>query len=249
VILGGNAGTADLGGAQVPNYGSFLLLRDQYTIEDNWFTAGMKGTGSKDIVVDDAFVPEHRGLSHLTYEYNPNCPPPGWETNTSNLYKMPWAVVFNLVLVAPMLGAARGFLDTWNEQTASRRSNWGGFVRDDALVQLHLADAEWVHDAAVSKMYEAIATITQAAEEGVYLDRPERARMRWNITKGCQEVGKSVNHLLRISSGRTAFLDHPLHRPYQDVTTELGHAFLASDAVGQYYGAALLGASAPEVML
>ncbi|MGI5232205.1 acyl-CoA dehydrogenase family protein [Actinoallomurus sp. CA-142502] len=249
VILGANAGFVQAGDAKVPNFGSFLLTRDQYRIEDNWFTAGMRGTGSKDIVVDDAFVPGHRVLLSLKYEYNPDTPAPGQALNDGWLYRLPWAVMFNLVLVAPMLGAARGFLDAWTGETARRRLNWGGMVRDDPLTQLHLAEAEYAHEAAVMKMYDAVATITEAAKAGVFLAKPERARLRWNITRGCQEAGAAINHLYRISSGRTAYVDHPLHRLFQDVTTELGHAFLSSEAIGQYYGAGKLGASAPEVML
>jgi 3-hydroxy-9,10-secoandrosta-1,3,5(10)-triene-9,17-dione monooxygenase len=249
VILGANAGFAEAGGVKVPNFCSLLLMRDQYAIDDNWFTAGMRGTGSKDIVVTDAFVPEHRALSSVKYEYHPGTPAPGQLRNDGWLYKVPWAVMFNLVLVAPMLGAARGFLDTWIAETSRRKLNWGGMVRDDPLTQLHLAEAEWVHEAAVAKMQDAIETISRAAQAGVYLGKPERARLRWNVTRGCQDVGKAVNHLLRLSSGRTAYVDHPLHSLFQDVTTELGHAFLASDAIGQYYGASLLGAQSAEVML
>jgi 3-hydroxy-9,10-secoandrosta-1,3,5(10)-triene-9,17-dione monooxygenase len=171
------------------------------------------------------------------------------ETNPSTLYKVPWAVMFNLVLVAPMLGLARRVLDDWTADTAVRKANWGGTYADDPLMQMHLAEAEWVHDAAVMKMYDAIDTITEAAEAGVFLDKRQRARLRWNITKGCQETGFAINKLMRVASGRTVFVDHPLHRTYQDVIAELGHAFLVSDGVGQYYGAALLDSSAPEVML
>jgi 3-hydroxy-9,10-secoandrosta-1,3,5(10)-triene-9,17-dione monooxygenase len=249
VILGASAGFVEIGELKIPNFHSFLLDGDQYRIEDNWFTDGMRGTGSKDIVVQDAFLPEHRGLSSVVYEYNPDTPPPGHALNDSWLYRFPWAVMFNLVLVAPTLGTARGFIDTWTGETAGRKLNWGGMVRDDPLTQLHLAEAEFTLEAAVSAMYDAIDTISDAAKSGVYLDKRERARLRWKITRGCQDVGRSVNQLLRISSGRTAYVDHPLHRPFQDVTTQLGHAFLASDAIGQYYGASLLGASAPEVML
>ncbi|MEU5879822.1 hypothetical protein [Spirillospora sp. NPDC047279] len=250
VILGGFASRIEVApGVEVPNYGSALLFRDQYVIEDTWHVRGSRGTGSKDIVVADAFVPERRFLSSPLYEYNPERPAPGMETNPGSLYKLPWAVMFNLVLVAPMLGLGRRFLDDWTAGTTTRKANWGGSYADDPLMQMHLAEAEWIHDAAVAKMYGAIDTITQAAEEGVFLERGERARMRWNITKGCQEVGFSINKLMRVASGRTVFVDHPLHRLYQDVIAELGHAFLVSDACGQYYGAALLGSSAPEVML
>lgn len=250
VILGGFGGTVEVApGVEVPNYGSALLYRDQYVIEDTWHVGGSRGTGSKDIVVDKAFIPAARFLSHPLYEYNPDRPAPGMETNPGALYKLPWAVMFNLVLVAPMLGTARRFLDDWTAETVGRKANWGGSLRDDPLMQMHLADAEWVHEAAVLKMYNAIDTITQAAEAGVWLDKRDRARMRWNITKGCQEVGFAINKLMRVASGRTVFTDHPLHRTYQDVTAELGHAFLVSDAVGRYYGASLLNSSAPEVML
>lgn len=250
VILGGIGGTVEVApGVVVPNYGSALLLRDQYRIEDTWHVGGSKGTGSNDIVVEDAFLPERRFLSHPLHEYNPANPAPGIATNPNPLYQVPWAVMFNLVLVAPMLGLGRKFLDDWTAETTGRRSNWGGMLKDDPLMQMHLAEAEWIHDAAVRKMYDAIDSITAAAEAGVHLDKGERARMRWNITKGCQEVGFAVNKLMRVASGRTVFTDHPLHRSYQDVTAELGHAFLVSDAVGQYYGASLLDSTAPEVML
>lgn len=250
VILGGFAGMIEIApGVEVPNYGSALLLRDQYTIEDTWHVQGSRGTGSNDIVVEDAFIPARRFLSSPLYEYNEEREAPGLANIPNTMYRMPWAVMFNLVLVAPMLGLGRRFLDEWTAETAGRKANWGGSLADDPMMQMHLAEAEWTHDAAVAKMFDAIDTIESAAANGVRLDKLARARLRWNITKSCQEVGFAVNKLMRVASGRTVFVDHPLHRLYQDITAELGHAFLVSDAVGQYYGAALLNSSAPEVML
>ncbi len=43
-----------------PEMRTFLLPRSDYRIDDTWHVAGLKATGSKDIVVEDAFVPEHR---------------------------------------------------------------------------------------------------------------------------------------------------------------------------------------------
>ena len=37
-----------------------LIPRSDYEIADTWFASGMRGTGSKDIVVNDVFVPAHR---------------------------------------------------------------------------------------------------------------------------------------------------------------------------------------------
>src|SRR6201987_2700813 len=40
-----------------PDARIFLVSRCDYEIEDNWYVTGLSGTGSKDIVVTDAFVP------------------------------------------------------------------------------------------------------------------------------------------------------------------------------------------------
>src|SRR5262245_6684635 len=56
VFLGGVAP----GDGPIPDMRTFLLPRSDYQIIDNWYVAGLAGTGSKDIVVDSAFVPEHR---------------------------------------------------------------------------------------------------------------------------------------------------------------------------------------------
>ena len=50
-------------GAQSPQGFIWALLpRPDYDILDTWFTSGMRGTGSKDIVIRDVFVPEYRTM-------------------------------------------------------------------------------------------------------------------------------------------------------------------------------------------
>jgi len=48
------------GAGEPPELRWFLVPRRDYTIADDWFTLGMRGSGSKSIVVDEAFVPAHR---------------------------------------------------------------------------------------------------------------------------------------------------------------------------------------------
>ncbi|MFC5753672.1 hypothetical protein [Actinomadura rugatobispora] len=249
VILGGNAGTIEADGQTFPDYGSLILLRDQYRIDDTWHTSGLRGTGSKDIVVEDAFIPARRFLSHLRYEYRPDVKAPGQESNPGPRYRLPWATLFNLVLVAPTLGMAQGFLDEWTRITRTRKANWGGTVGEDPLVQKHLADAYWTLDAAIAKMRAAAVAITEAGETGRHMEKGERARLRWDVNRGCELAGDAIGDLYRISSGRVAYLDHPLHSRYQDIVAALGHAFLVPDAVGLAYAARELGATPLEVQL
>ncbi len=45
-----------------PQPGFFLLPTADITIDDNWHTMGLSGTGSKNIVARDVFVPAHRAV-------------------------------------------------------------------------------------------------------------------------------------------------------------------------------------------
>ena len=57
VLLGGVIKDGDEG----PEFRTFLVPRRDFAIDqESWAVTGLRGTGSKDVVVDGAFVPEHR---------------------------------------------------------------------------------------------------------------------------------------------------------------------------------------------
>jgi 3-hydroxy-9,10-secoandrosta-1,3,5(10)-triene-9,17-dione monooxygenase len=247
VNLGAIAGAREVGGRQLPDFRSFLLLAGQYRTLDNWHVAGLRGTGSKDIVVDDAFVPEHRTQSHLDYALG--LPLPGQQKNDGPLYRMPWSVVFNLALASSVLGSARGFVEAWIEQTRGRTIALSGPAADDALMQQRLAEAVWTLDASVTRMRADVVELQQRAEAREIPTMQDRARARWNMVRGCQLAGRAVTDLFNAASGRSIFLDHPLQSRFQDVQAGLAHAYLSPDSVARAVGGALLGTSKPEVVL
>jgi len=247
VNLGAIPGTRAVGDAELPDYRSFLLLPGQYRIEDNWNVAGLKATGSKDIVVDEALVPEHRSQSHLDYAMN--APLPGREKNDGTLYRLPWSVVFNMALACATLGSARGFVELWLALTRERRLSISGPAADDPLMQHRAAEATWTVDGAISRLRTDAEELWQMAEAGVELSMAQRGQFRWNMNRGCRAAGEVVNGLFHAATGRSIFLDHPLQRRFQDVQGALGHTFLDPDPVARAVGASLLGASKQELVL
>ena len=248
VILGAICGSVDVGLAKpIADFRSFLLLLGQYRIEDNWYVAGLKGTGSKDIVAENAFVPEHRTQSHLDYAMGN--PLPGQQTNPGLLYRLPWSVVFNVAVVASVLGSARGFVETWTAENSPRRITGGDRVADDPFARRRLADALWALDAAVALVHSDIDAMWAMAEAGVTASMDDRAHWRWNMNRSCDLVGDAVAELFRSASGRAIFLDHPLQRRFQDVQGALSHAFLAPDPLAKAVGGARLGTTRPELVL
>jgi len=230
-----------------PEGRSFLLLPGEYRIEDTWFTAGLKGTGSNDIVVDDAIVPEHRTQSHMLYARG--APLPGQTLNDGPLYRLPFTGVFNLALVTSILGSARGFIDAWVAETRGRVVAGGLRLADDPLTQRRLADALWDLDAATTVTRAVAQRLWDLAVAGQIPTMEERGRMRWDMVRGADRVADACAGLLRAASGRTAFVDHPLHARFQDLQAGMGHAFLVPDPLAKAVGGHLLGAEKAEFVL
>lgn len=247
VMLGAICGSREVAGKPVRDFRSFLLRRDQYQIDDNWHVAGLQGTGSKDIVVTEAFVPEYRSQSH--FDYAMNLPLPGQKLNDGPLFRLPWSVVFHMALASATLGSARGFVDLWIAQTRDRTLSFGGRAADDALMQKRLAEATWCLDASIMRMRADAIELGQMAEARKAAPMELRARMRWNLNRGCELVGQAVAELFHAATGRTVFLDHPLQQRFQDLQAAMAHAYLTPDQVARAVGGSLLGTSKPEIIL
>ncbi len=90
-----------------------LLPREDIEVIDDWYTVGLKGTGSKTIVVNDAFIPEHRTVSNVDIEEGLA---PGSQLHSHPMYKAISAANFTAAMAAPALGVARGFLRAYEER-------------------------------------------------------------------------------------------------------------------------------------
>lgn len=242
VLLGGIAGTREVNGVEYPDFTSVILDQKDYRVDKVWNTAGLRGTGSNNIIVDSVFVPERRGQSHLFYTHGLGTPLPGQELNDGALYRVPWAVLFNLIIAAGAVGAVQGFFDTWTAETRTRRTNYGQLLREERVVQNHLAEAQWQLDAAKLKIRRAAVELLERAEAREIPDAETRAFYRWDVARAANGATDAAQELMRVSSGRSAFLDHPLQAKFQDVVAASSHAFLFDDPLAHAWAGRHLGA-------
>ena len=87
--------------------GFFLLRSADCVIDDNWHTMGLAGTGSKNIVARDVFVPAHRTLAFAELT---DATAPGMRANPNPLYRQSFLAVLPITIVSPVLGMAEGAL-------------------------------------------------------------------------------------------------------------------------------------------
>src|SRR5712691_3917122 len=126
---------------------TFLLPASDYAIDDVWDTVGLRGTGSNDIVVDDAFVPGHRALS-FTGVTKIACP--GHQVNTGALYRIPFGSIFSYAITTPIIGMATGayaaHVDYQRQRV--RAAYVGQRSAEDPFAQVRIAEAAALLDAA-----------------------------------------------------------------------------------------------------
>jgi 3-hydroxy-9,10-secoandrosta-1,3,5(10)-triene-9,17-dione monooxygenase len=224
VVLGGIAPPVDKSGKEgaPPDARCYLLPRRDYEIDDNWHVMGLCGTGSKDIVVKDAFVPDYRTHSYRDAFQLKN---PGMAVNDAPLYRLPFGLVFAYTLGAAAIGAAKGALASFREQQQRRldirnRSR----VAEDPFTQLRLAESAAEIDAAHERMLGNFAEMMRLARAGAEIPLSFRARVRWDAGKATDWSIQAVDRLMMASGGRGIFLDNPIQRAWRDVHAMQAHA-------------------------
>src|SRR5580704_5633107 len=90
----------------------FVLPASDYTIIDTWHVIGLAGTGSKDVAVEDVFVPEYRTLAVDQIAGGPN---PGSEVNPAVLYQLPAISLFAFCIAGVSLGIAQSAIEHFTE--------------------------------------------------------------------------------------------------------------------------------------
>ncbi len=204
-----------------------LIPSTDYRIVDDWYVSGLRGTGSKNIVIEDEiFVPRHRTLGFAEFL---GARPPGASANDSYVYDVEFAVYFGTSLLGPILGAAFGALEQYTEITKSRV---GAIFRDkvaDALpVQLRLAESAAQIDAAAlvaGRILDVLHRRGAAGESLTPQERVESMRDRAFLTRTCVDA---VHRLVR-QMGASGLSDgNPVQRHYRDISamaTQIGVAW------------------------
>ena len=205
-----------------PDARTFLLPRSDYAIEDNWHVMGLSGTGSKKLVVAEAFVPEYRTHSNRDAFFLRN---PGAVVNAGPLYRIPFGLVFPACISSPAIGVAMGAVEAFREQSKTRlatRDRSG--VAEDPFTQYHLAEATADVDAARDRLLGNFAEMMRLATAGQEIPLTQRARYRWDAAKAVEWSVRAVDRVLAASGGSGIYLSNPIQRAWRDVHAMRAHA-------------------------
>ena len=238
LILGGLLPTGP-DGAIEPNY--CIARRDDVVIEDNWHVMGLAGTGSKNLHVDAAFVPDYRTLPfRMAGAGGAARDAAHGQSDTPALYRLPHPPCVPFLLAVPALGIAESVLDAVTAQMAGRSSR-GVRVAEHQTLQVHIAEAAAQIDAARLLLMRDTGEAMAAMHEGRELSDLERARNRRDHAYVVRECRAAVDRLFTTLGGQGIFLDNALQRKFRDMHAMSGHFALNWDVAATTYGRVAMG--------
>ena len=235
VFLGGFA-PVDAG---PPDMRTYLLPRSDYTIIDNWDTIALRGTGSKDIVVEDAFVPEHR-----THKMGDGfkCDSPGNAVNAAPLFRIPFGQIFVRSVSTTAIGVARGALASYIDITKERvGAGDGKKAAGDPTAQEICARAAAALNQIRLVRESNFTTMMNAAAAGERIPVEDRVAWRWDSSDTVSRCVALVDSMFTLAGGRAIFSDHPMARYFLDVHGARAHFANRPEASSRNFGGVQLG--------
>jgi 3-hydroxy-9,10-secoandrosta-1,3,5(10)-triene-9,17-dione monooxygenase len=226
----------DQGG--MANLGLSLMPMSDVTIEDTWFMAGMKGTGSNTINARDVLVPEHRFLpypSAFQGKYR--------SEHDESLYRTAFVPVTILILVGSQLGIAKAALDHVITNATKRGVTHTNFGRQSESTgfQILVAEAAMKIETAHLHALRAADNLDSEANAGRHPDLTDRARIRADVALAAKYCRDAVDQLVS-AHGTSSLADvNVMQRLWRDMHVASHHAITEWQVNLEIYGKALLG--------
>lgn len=229
IFLGGMLGDADGNIAQPPTSLHLILPRSDYEIvEGTWDVVGLSGTGSKDIIVRDAFVPEYRVLKYHDVIEGIQAERAGL---TNPLYHVPFTAIFPLGISSAVIGITEGALAAHLAYQRSRVQITGTKVKDDPYVLYAISEAAEEISASRITMLDYISRLYDKVAAGKKITFAERAAARRTQVRSAWRAVRAMNEIVLRSGGNGMRMDNPIQRFWRDAHMGLVHAIHVPGAV------------------
>jgi 3-hydroxy-9,10-secoandrosta-1,3,5(10)-triene-9,17-dione monooxygenase len=228
-------------------YRLFLLNRKDYKIIDKWNASGLRGTGSNDVEVNDAFVAD---MMTVAAHQVGGGPTPGSAVNPNALYTLPVFSLFPYVLSGVALGNAQACLDDYVEIARNRVSTYNrAKIGDIQSTQIKIAEASAKIDAARLTMRSTCIEAMADARHGHIPDVAAKTKLRRDGAFSVNLCTEAVSLLFAASGARGLYMTGALQRQFRDAHAINSHLAFNFDAAGTNYGRVALGLPSENLTL
>ena len=227
VVLGGMVVDHNGKPSNPPEVRHFFLPRSDYDIvQDSWQVMGLSGTGSKDVVVEDAFIPEYRTLLH-------NALADGEYANrhTNTLYHLPFGCIFSGAIAAATFGIAEGAIQQYRNYLETRVSMSGVVGKSDPFQLEALAEVEADIAAGICHVDHMISQWLEQLSKGNPITKAQRLDFRRNQVRAVQRILFGVDKLFARAGSGSIWTTRTLEHYWRDLRTAGTHISNVSETI------------------
>jgi alkylation response protein AidB-like acyl-CoA dehydrogenase len=216
-----------------------ITPKAEVVVDDTWYTLGLRGTGSKDLVAEDVFVPAHRSIpTRLLFD--------GYslygEHHATHFNRVPVVVCLSVQLAAAVIGIGRGGLQLHVERTATRREVYTGKSKaENAGTQMRVAESTTELTAATMLVRAAAERCDEVGRTGERLSLIERAELKWHAAYAVELARRASDRIFAGAGAHGIYDDSALQGRYRDINTACHHAVVDFDGNAELYGRTRLG--------
>jgi alkylation response protein AidB-like acyl-CoA dehydrogenase len=219
VLVGGSLVVdPNAGNGAMPQYRMAVFPIEEVEIIDTWHVTGLRGTGSRDMVVNDVFVPHDRMMAL-------GATPPVVDGPT---FRYP-PLGFLALTISPIpLGIARRALDELVALAEGKTPmGIGSKLRERSYTQFEVARAEAILQSARAWMYEVMDSIWDKAVRNVPVTPRDHAFVRMACAHAALESRRAVEIAYTLGGGSAIYESNILQRCMRDVHAATQHVMLA----------------------
>ncbi|HEV8016163.1 MAG TPA: acyl-CoA dehydrogenase family protein [Stellaceae bacterium] len=214
-ILGGAVPAAD--GSGPPDVRFFMFAPGEFKPKDTWYAVGLKGSGSNNVVVNDVFVREEFTVRAADFGAGQT---PGSKVNKGVMFKEPGYVAFPFGIFCPLMGIARGALDSFTDFAKTRAAS---AVRDPLLQLLNTQRAIGEAAAEIDAAYLLAKDNDEKLMAGLPNGEADMSAIRRNFTLASRLAIRGVDRLFEASGARGILDSNPIQRFWRDVHAAGNH--------------------------
>lgn len=226
-----------------PRRTTVLVPRADFEIVDTWRSTGLRGTGTNDIVVKDAFVP---GWRELDFPSANSGKAPGTAANDNPIYRLPMMGVGPFTVVGPVTGVAQSAFDLYVRQTGGRL----GVLSDKQLgehanLQLRVAESSAEIEAARLLLKNDLEDVNRRARAGEAITPDVQVRYKRDVAYAALLCRRAVDRLIMAMGVTGQREDNPIQLKFRDLNALASHGVMAWDQNALPFGRHAFGLDSP----
>jgi alkylation response protein AidB-like acyl-CoA dehydrogenase len=238
VLIGARQDDTEAGGSGARSV-HVVVPKADVEVDDTWFTLGMRGTGSKDIVLRDVFVPQHRSMFTGTL-FNGRSPHAAM--HRTNRYRMPVQPCLALQLGGALVGMARLALRLHVERTRPRVEVYLPRSKaQSAGTQMRIAEASAEITSAELLLFQAADRFEAIAASGQPAALEQRAELVWHAAYVAELCRRATERIFAAAGAHAIYDTSRLQTLFRDVNTAAHHAMIDFDSNAEMFGRVALG--------